>query len=156
MSTQALVKTLMICRGYMSMHTKGLTDEQLLAVPEGTENNILWNLGHLFHSHCNMTYGRCGVDNPCPAHYGDLFKGGTKPADWKETPSIKEVTDHFNGSMDKLVGDYTAGKFANYEKLELAPGMTMDNIEEALGFVVIHESVHHGNIITLRRLLGVK
>ena len=58
--------------------------------------------------------------------------------------------------MDKLIADFTADKFANYEKLELAPGMTMDNIEEALGFIVIHESVHHGNIITLRRLLGVK
>jgi hypothetical protein len=155
MSSQSLVKSLMICRGYMSMHTKGLTDEQLLEIPDGLENNILWNLGHLYHSHCGMTYGRAGVDNPCPESYGDLFKGGSKPADWGEAPSIEEVVGNFNGIMDKLIADYTSGVFANFEANELAPGMSMDNIEDALGFVLIHESVHHGNIITLRRLIGV-
>ena len=155
MSSESLVKSLMICRGYMSMHTKGLTDEQLLEVPEGLENNILWNLGHLYDSHCGMTYGRCGVDNPCPESYADLFKGGTKPADWAETPSIEEVVGNFDGIMDKIIADYSSGVFANFEANELAPGMKLDSIEDTFGFLLIHESVHHGNIISMRRLIGV-
>ncbi|HIB53774.1 MAG TPA: DinB family protein [Nitrospirales bacterium] len=155
MSKEELVKALMTCRGYMTMHTNGLTDEQLTTVPEGLENNILWNLGHLYHSHCGMTYGNSGLESPSPENYGDLFKGGTKPSDWAEAPSIEEVTGNFNGIMDKIVGDYTAGIFDNFKPTELGPGMTLDSIEDALGFVLIHESVHHGNIITMRRLLGV-
>lgn len=145
----------MVCRGYMNMHLGNISDEQMVAVPDGLENNILWNLGHLFTSHCGMLYPHCGLDSPCPENYGDLFKGGTKPADWTDTPSIEEVTTHFNGSMDRIVADYTAGKFANYKAHELAPGMSLDNAEDALGFVLIHEGVHHGNIITMRRLLGI-
>lgn len=155
MSKEELVKALMTCRGYMTMHTNGLTNEQLLAVPDGLENSILWHLGHLFHSHCSMTYGNCGIDSPSPDNYADLFKGGTKPADWSDTPSVEEVTANFNGIMEKIVGDYTAGKFESFKSVELAPGMNLDSIEDALGFVLIHESVHHGNIITMRRLLGV-
>ena len=155
MSKEELVKALMTGRGYMAGHLKGLTDEQLTTVPEGLENNILWNLGHLFHSHCGMVYGNCGLDSPAPESYGPLFKGGTKPADWTEAPNIEDVVGNFNGIMDKIIGDYTAGKFEGFKPTELAPRMSLDNVEDALGFVLIHESVHHGNIITMRRLLGV-
>lgn len=151
----AMVKALMVCRGYTTMHTNGLTEEQLLTVPEGLENNILWNLGHLYHSHCGMLYPHCGLDSPAPAEYGDMFKGGTKPADWAETPSVDEVLANFNGVVDQIVADYTAGKFADYKAHELAPGMSLDNAEDAIGFIIIHEGVHHGNIITMRRLLGI-
>jgi hypothetical protein len=155
MTKEELVKALMTCRGYMTMHTNGLTDEQLTTVPEGLDNNILWHLGHLFHSHCGMTYSNCGLDSPAPESYGPMFKGGSKPADWTEAPSIEEVKTNFSDIMEKIVGDYMAGKFDNFTPKELAPGMTLESIEDALGFVLIHESIHHGNIITMRKLLGV-
>ena len=153
--SQDLVKTLMVGRGYMSMHTKGLTEEQLLAIPDGMESNILWHLGHLYNSHCGMLYGHSDAENPCPASYGDLFKGGTKPATWAEAPSVQEVVDNFNGIANKIAQDYSAGAFTNYQAWDLAPGMTLATVEDALGFVIVHESVHHGNIIVMRRLLGI-
>ena len=153
--SQDLIKTLMVGRGYMTMHTNGLTEEQLLAIPDGMESNILWHLGHLYHSHCGMLYGHCAAENPCPDAYADMFKGGTKPADWPDNVNVQEIVANFDGVINQLVQDYSAGAFANYEGWELAPGMNLETPEDALGFVAVHESVHHGNIIVMRRLLGI-
>lgn len=154
MPSESLVNTLLLCRGYLASHIAGLTEEQLLEVPEGNENNILWHMGHLLVSHCGMTYGRCGLDYPCPREFTALFKGGSKPADWSETPDIAKIKGLFKENMNGIVEHYKNGDFENYDPQEMAPGMSLANIEEALGFVIIHESVHHGNIITIRRLIG--
>ena len=153
--SQDLIKSLMVGRGYMNMHTNGLTEEQLLAIPEGMESNILWHLGHLYNSHCGMLYPHCDAENPCPAAYQDMFKGGSKPADWAEAPNVQEIVDNFNGVAKQIADDYAAGAFANYQSWDLMPGMSIENPEDAIGFIIVHESVHHGNIIVMRRLLGI-
>ena len=154
MSPESLIKTLMVTRGYFRNQISGLSDDQLLEQPECATNNILWHLGHIAHSHGGMTYKACGLDSPTPDSWADLFKGGTSPADWPDDPPITEVKELFATQMDQIVADYQAGKFADFNKIELSPEITLDNIEDALGFVIVHESVHNGLAIALKHRLS--
>ena len=154
MAEQALLKALTICRGYTALHTQGMTEEQLLTIPEGLDNNILWHMGHLILSHNRMLYGSCGLPASCNPEYTQWFNKGSNPGTWTGTPPVAEVVEVFHSQMDQIIADYAADKFQNYKPMELAPGMSLENADDAIGFIVIHESVHHGNIISMRKLLS--
>ena len=155
MANDTLYKSVRVSRGYLLQVIEGISDEKMLEVPEGAVNNVLWNLGHIVHAHDRFTYGACDVESDVPASYTDLFKGGTSPSDWDEPPSIEEVMGHIKNATDKTYSDYAAGKFDNYNAFELAPSLTIRNIDEALQFNCLHEGVHIGIILSLKRLIGV-
>lgn len=155
MANDTLYKTVRMSRGYLLKEIAGLSAEQMLEVPEGAANNVLWNLGHIVYAHDRFTYGACGVESDVPASYTDLFKGGTSPSDWDEPPSVEEVMGHIQNATEKTYADYAAGKFDNYTPFELVPGFSIDSIDEALQFNCLHEGVHIGVILVMKRLLGV-
>ena len=155
MVNKALYKSVRVSRGYLLQEIGGMTDEQMLEVPDGAVNNVLWNLGHIVHSHNGFTYGACGLDSEVPESYAGLFKGGTSPSDWESPPSIEEVMGHIKSSTEKTYTDYAAGKFDDYNAFELTPALKIRNIEDGLQFNCLHEGVHIGIIISLKRLIGV-
>ncbi len=144
MSAESVLKTLQACRGFFQKAVNDLSEEQLLEVPDGSNNNVLWNMGHIVYSNCGMTYRRCGLDMPIPEAYIDLFKAGSSPSDWADAPPVKEVVDHFNTGTAKICEDYRAGVFKDFEAFELMPGYKIESIEDVLAFNIFHESVHIG------------
>ena len=156
MADENILGTMNFCRGYLQNIIGKLSDEELVAVPNGANNNILWNLGHLTHAHAGLTYGPCELPLPIPDSYENLFKGGTSPATWDQTPAVSDVKEEFNGLHEKIMEDYKAGTFAAYKPRELMPGVTLENIEQALGFNCVHEGVHIGTIISICNLMKVK
>ena len=156
MADENLLKTMDLCRGYLLQTIGKTSDEQLLVVPEGASNNILWNLGHLALSHAGLAYGPCGLTSPVPENYGALFKGGTSPSTWDETPSAPDVKEQFTAIHKKMKEDYRAGAFDSFKPMELMPGVTLDNVEQALGFNCVHEGVHLGTIISILNFMGAK
>jgi hypothetical protein len=156
MANDAMVKTYLAGRGYFASHLAGLTDEQLTTVPEGAANSILWNVGHIVMSNYGMLHGASGVDVPAPAEWGPLFKGGSDPANWgDDAPSPSEIMNAFNAQADTIIAGLKNDTFDNFQPMELSPELKLNSVDEALGFIIIHEGVHHGNIIVLRKLLGV-
>ena len=136
-----------IARGYLMQYVTDLSDEQLLEVPDGAKNNVLWNIGHVVFSHAGLTYGPAGLTSPVPESYEALFKGGTSPSDWSETPPIDEVKGLLESSTAQTKEDYLAGKFDGFKSMDLMPGVTLATVEQAFGFNGIHEGVHLGFIM---------
>lgn len=149
-----LLKNLVAMRIRSHQLIDGLSDEQLLRVPEGLRNNILWNLGHVITDECNMLYEPSGLEFPIPANYKSLFDPETSPADWPSPPPIKEVLAQSRDMTKILIADYKGGKFEHFQPYELAKGYSLDSIEEAIAYHTLHECVHSGVILTIRRLVG--
>lgn len=156
MSTTALTKTMQATRTYFIQHVDDLTEKQLNEVPKGAPNNILWNIGHIINSHDRMLYPQCGLEIPCPDFYDEWFKGGTSPSTWKTMPDPDKVLDEIENQGERLLKDYNAGKFEKYASWELVPGFSLNDADEAIGFCAMHEGVHLGMIMALRRALGLK
>ena len=154
MANASIVKSLITARGYFAQVIKGLSESQLTEVPDGASNSVLWNIGHIVHSNASMVYGPCGLESPIPASYEGLFKGGTSPGTWSTPPSTDEVLGHFKTMNEDIVAKYTAGELDSFAAHELMPGLKHDNIEDALGFCCVHEGVHIGAVIALKKLLG--
>lgn len=155
MADKNVIASMELARGYMLGILRGVSEEQMVVVPEGAKNNVLWNLGHLAQSHAGLVYGPCGLESPVPGHYAGLFKGGTSPSTWDEAPSVAEVKACFKDSHKQMMDDYRKGAFDSYAPYEMMKGVVIENVEQAIGFNIVHEGVHIGAIISICNLLGV-
>jgi hypothetical protein len=50
-----------ITRNNILKAVQNLSDEQLIKIPQGYNNNILWNMGHVVGSGQKLTYGMAGM-----------------------------------------------------------------------------------------------
>jgi len=153
MKYRALLDQMKEIRGYLMASVKDLSDEQLLRVPDGFNNNILWNVGHSITDNCTMLYPPTGHEFPLPERYLEWFEPGKSPADWTDTPPIGEILESGVTMRDKLVEDCVAGKMEIYEPLTLGDGAVLDNIAYAIAHCNIHEGIHLGVILALRKFV---
>jgi len=153
MKYRALLDQMKAIRGYLLASVEGLDDEQLLRVPQGFTNNILWNVGHTITDNCTMLYPPTGQPLPLPEQYLQWFKPGKSPADWTDTPPIAEVLESGITTRDKLFEDCIAGKMEDYEPLALGDGTVLNNIAYAIAHCNIHEGIHLGVILALRKFV---
>ena len=154
MNNALLIKTARAGRGYFLQMIQGLNEDQLLQTPPDAGHNILWNLGHIVYSNAGLIYEPCGLKSPVPAEYEAMFKGGTSPADWTDTPNIRQCLELFQSGNESIIKDFEAGKFANYKPRELAPGYAIESAEEAFLFNAFHEGIHLGMVMELRKFIG--
>lgn len=134
----------------------GLTPEQLLAVPKGFHNNILWNLGHMVVSQQVLCYVKSGLSPRAPAYLAPLFGKGTSPAQWAASHVAVDPVEVRTWLMDTaalLRTDFGQHAFKGYEAYETSSGMRLTHIGEALTYVLWHEAQHLGVILSLRKLV---
>ena len=154
MINESIYKIVRMTRSYMSRHVTDLDEEQLLEIPDGAGANVLWNVGHVLFTHASMLYPPCGLPMPIPEEYEALFKAGTSPSDWSETPNVEEVLGRLKDLTEHTYVDYKTGKFDQYEDRELLKGYSLDSVEDAFAVNILHEGVHIGVIMSLRKQLG--
>lgn len=155
MNTESLINAARLTRSYMKKRVDGLSKEQLLALPEGAENNILWNVGHIVLTNYRLLYRPSGGTVPVPSTWDGWFLPGTSPANWGTTPpSADDVLKEFQTQNDRIQSDHEAGLFKTYKPFTLKSGSSLNSVDEALAFNLMHEGIHIGAIIALRRQLG--
>lgn len=148
-------KTFRITRDHMLRELEGLSHEEMLVIPEGRDDNVIWNAGHLLCSLSRLTYVFSGYPLPIPEEYLKRFGKGTNALQWQDTPDVGEVLDRFKSMPAQIEADYLAGKFKEYKSLQITKGDMIDSVEEAVAFHCFHEGLHIGMIITLKELLGL-
>lgn len=131
--------------------TDGMSDAQLLAVPPGFSNNILWNLGHLVVTQQLLHYALSGL----PMYVSDELvaqcRKGTSPAGWDRPPDADEIRSLLVDLPDRLVADLEAERFTTFRPYETSVGVTLPDLETALDFNLFHEGLHTGTILSLRK-----
>lgn len=131
----------------------GLTPARLRAVPPGFHNNILWNLGHMVVSQQVLCYVKSGLPTRAPSYLAPLFGKGTSPAQWNAQVDEREIMTWLIDTVDQLRTDLAQHAFKTYETYETSTGMVLTHIGEALAYVLWHESMHLGVILSQRKLV---
>ena len=128
--------------------TECLTDEQLVEIPTGFRNNILWNMGHLVVTQQILHYKLSGLVSYVRDEMTENLKKGTSPSDWGETPDISEIRDLLVQLPRKLNSDYSSGRFQSFTRYDTSAGIPLDNIDDAIVFNNFHEGMHTGIIMS--------
>ena len=65
--------------------------ETLFKIPEGFNNNIIWQIGHCITSQQRHMYMRSGLPMYISKEFMESFKIGSSPSSWRITPDVNEV-----------------------------------------------------------------
>jgi len=132
---------------------ENLSDEQLLKIPEGSKNNILWNLGHIIVTEHVLHYTLSRLEMHLHKGFVSMFRTGTSPGVWKETPSISELKSLLLTLPNKLLEDYNDGLFKEFRPYKTSTGVELNSFEDAITFNHFHEGTHTGIILGLIKKL---
>lgn len=133
--------------------TAGLTIEQLHTIPEGFNNNIAWNVVHLVVTQQLLHYRLSGNQTLVSDELIDLYRKGTAPTKVMTQEEYDAALSLFKSLPDTLEEDYNNGKFTQYKEYPTSTGFVLDSIDTAIAFNTMHESLHLGVIMAMRKLV---
>ncbi len=132
---------------------KDLSIDQLNRIPDGFNNNLVWNYGHIVVTLPLLTYGLSGLPMPVDTRFVNLYRRGTRPeteideAEWKLLQDVSEQT------IIQVGQDYQAGLFEEYKSYTTTFGYALTSVEEAIQFAPVHEGLHLGYAMAMIKKL---
>ncbi|MBM7651976.1 DinB family protein [Neobacillus cucumis] len=126
-----------------------INDEASLFIPEGFNNNIKWNIGHIYVVQEKFAYFFIKEKMIMPNNFLELFTTGTSPINWEkqELPTISELIQLLKNQIDRIE---QVLEFRLKEVIEkpftTSTGLTLSTVEELLSFCLYHEGMHFATI----------
>jgi len=130
-----------------------LTLEQLNHIPESHNNNIIWNIGHCLVIQQLLCYGLSDLPNYVDKSIVIKYKKGSVPEESMTQEEVDWVKEMLLKSVDLLEKDLAEGKFKTFKPYTVGFGTHLSSIEDTIRFNNIHEGIHYGYLLALKKLL---
>jgi hypothetical protein len=130
-----------------------LTTEQLNHIPEGFNNNIIWNFGHSIITHQLLCYNLSGNRMYTHKELVHKYRIGTKPEAPVSAEEIEKLKKMATELVTKFEADVNTEMFAEYKEYTTSYHVTLSNIEDAIKFNNLHEGLHLGYAMAIRRVI---
>jgi len=131
-----------------------LDEAAWLHIPEGFNNNLLWQAGHVMVTQQMLSYGLAQQDLLISREILMAFRKGSSPKRWSTPPDPTQVLDLLTTLPERFAADYAAGRFTSFTPFPTALGPTLNTLEDAIHFNNYHEALHFGTIRAYLRLVG--
>lgn len=128
--------------------------EELNQVPEGFNNNIIWNFGHIITSQQALFYLLSAIPPKISPQYMDEFRRGTKPERFISQEEINDLKKLMLSTIDELEEDLENQVFVNYISYTTVFGVTLNSAKDALQFFPIHDAYHYGCATAIKRVIN--
>ncbi len=126
---------------------KDMPLELLNQIPEGFNNNIIWNIGHIVAVQQLLVYGLSKTPFVVDQFIIDHFRNKTKPERTYTGEEVDMVLSSLETSIVQMNKDYTDKKFGPCTPfISKSFNTTFDTIEEIITFNIFHEGLHSGVI----------
>lgn len=129
------------------------SEKDLLAIPDGFNNNMYWNIAHCVATQQLLCYYLSGNQFRINKYWIETYKKGTfanvdvKPSEMEDLAFLLIETSKI------LMKDYDADFFSDYTPYSTSFGIDLKNIQDAIIFNNMHESLHYGYILAQKRAL---
>ncbi|MDF1508557.1 DinB family protein [Robertmurraya sp. DFI.2.37] len=127
-----------------------ISEEQAELIPNGFNNNIRWNLGHIYLDQYLWIQDVTKENANLPAVFQNSFGFCTSPSDFTwETPStqdLKILLKNQPSEIKKLYGERLEEEFEPTD-------MGMYTIEQVLIRTIFHEGIHYQAILDMKKFL---
>lgn len=125
--------------------------EDLLLIPDGFNNNMLWNIGHALATQQLLHYYLSGNSLRIDQRWVDTFRKGTLPVLEAEESEIEDLRYLLLETSKVLMADYDGGFFTDYKTYSTSFGLSLKSIQDAIIFNNLHEAQHLGYAMAQRR-----
>ena len=132
---------------------KGLTFEQLTLIPEGFSNNIIWNVAHVVVTQQLLCYKLSGTEMYLENDFIDKYKKGSVGRTELTQDELVYIIEQLISLPTKLENDYANNVFGNYTPYTTSYNITLSSIENAIQFNNVHDGLHFGYIMALKKVV---
>ncbi|KYG28227.1 DinB family protein [Alkalihalobacillus trypoxylicola] len=124
-------------------------------IPVGFNNNIKWNLGHIYFIQERFAFHFAKETLWLPEPFTELFRPGTKPgSDGQIEVELSEIIQLLEGQIDRIESTFKNRlKEKTEESYTTSKGLHLSTIEEFLSFCLYHEGMHYEKIKLLKKLI---
>lgn len=137
-------------RSYILGVVEKVTDEEANIMPRGFNNNIRWNLGHIYLDQYLWIQAVTKEKAPVAEQFNEWFGYGSSPANFtSETPSLEQLRSLLKDQPTKIKEDYCERLEEEFPPTE----MGMHTIEQVLTRTIFHEGMHLQTILDIKKLL---
>lgn len=155
MNTAAILDTAAFQRGYLTLLTSDIPDDQLTTQPKGYRNHPAWQIGHIAWAADGLV-GALGGKPALDKAWVTRFSAGSQPtADRSAYPAKNELLatldDHRNTAAS-LLRAATPQQLAAPNPVPLLAPHLPTLAHFALFILLFHESTHLGQLSTWRKL----
>ena len=147
------LKILKITRQNTINLIKAHTLDQLNEIPQGFNNNLMWNFGHVIVTQQLLIYGLSGIKMYTDNEMVAAYRKGSKPAANVGQSEYEELMHLANSTISDLEKDYAEELFQEYRIYTTSYNMTLSNVEEAIQFNNVHEAMHLGTCLALKKFI---
>lgn len=148
-----LIKQLRFVRGNTIKQITGIDEKETHTVPQGFNNNILWNLGHILLVHEKFSFALTNEKMELPKDFAEWFAPGTKPGNWgMQISSLDEIIlllskqiDRVEQTLEHRLEEYLEKPFVTSSGLEIL------TVKECLSFCLYHEAMHFATIKAIKQ-----
>jgi len=130
-----------------------LSMEQLNKIPEGFNNNIAWNIAHLTVTQQLLCYKLSGLDCLITNEFIEKFQKGTAPNQLISKEEFSIIKELFLQLPNTFEEDFLKGIFKNYIDYTTSVNVTLSSLSDAVTFNLLHEGIHLGIILQLKKLV---
>lgn len=128
--------------------------EDLNKIPNGFNNNIIWNIGHIVVTEQLLVYKLSGLPSMVSDALIEKYRKGTKPSGNATQQEVEEIKTLLFSTINKTAEDYKNQTFKNFTPYTVSTtGNTLNTIDEALQFILFHEGMHLGYVMALLRAI---
>ena len=134
---------------------KNLSLEQVNKVPEGFTGNVAWHVGHMVSTHRGLIYQLNGAGNDMEKEFVLKFKKGSVPEsdlaqdEWDYI--LKKLISQVEDLEKDLVNNNIWGETHEYST---SYNYTITSLDEAVKFSNLHQALHLGYVMALKRSIS--
>ncbi len=147
------LETLNNTRRNFSAIVSKLSIKQLNTIPEGFNNNIIWNYGHVVATQQLLCYGLAGKELLLPSSFIDEYRKGTKPTRTYTEEDIKLIKQYSIQMMQQFNVDIQQDIFKEVKEYTTSLPATIKSFKDALTFNIFHEGLHLGYVMSMYHIL---
>ncbi|MGO4817307.1 DinB family protein [Flavobacterium sp. W22_SRS_FP1] len=140
-------------RKMLSQFLKGYSLGQLNTIPEGHNNNLIWNIAHIIVVQQMLVYKLSGVPMKISDTLVEKYKKGTKPEQDATQAEVDEIHNLLMETIDQTEIDMNNNIFVNFQEYPTSTGFVLKSVKDAMLFNNFHEGIHIGAILSLRKFI---
>lgn len=132
---------------------RSLTNEDLNKIPEGFSNNIIWNFGHAIATQQLLTYGLSSLPLIVDEEFLNEFRKGSRPIKNYNEENVKSILEISKITLESVERDFNEDRFMYFKNYITSYGVELKSVDDALSFLPVHEGLHLGYAMAIRKSL---
>jgi hypothetical protein len=125
----------------------------LNTIPTGFKNNIIWNVGHIVATQQLLCYKMSGLEMALDANFIAKYMKGSVPEGEVNQEAFGDMLQKLKELPTLIELDYAKGSFKAFNAYTTSYNITLNNIEQAVQFNNVHEGLHFGYIMALKKIV---